>query len=119
MSDALEVLVPGPQTTVQDHGRRGHAHRGVAVAGTGFIGPVHVEAVRRLGHRVVGVLGSTPAKGCAAAAALGVPAAYDSLAERHKGAREEGAGEHGQQRPQAGKGRERGEQARESERVSG
>ncbi len=54
--------------------------RGVAVAGTGFIGPVHVEAVRRLGHRVVGVLGSTPAKGRAAAAALGVPAAYDSLA---------------------------------------
>jgi predicted dehydrogenase len=52
----------------------------VAVAGTGFIGPVHVEAVRRLGHRVVGVLGSTPAKGRAAADALGVPAAYDSLA---------------------------------------
>ena len=54
--------------------------RGVAVAGTGFIGPVHVEAVRRLGHRVVGVLGSTPAKGRAAADALGVPAAYDSFA---------------------------------------
>ncbi|QDU18914.1 Gfo/Idh/MocA family protein [Urbifossiella limnaea] len=54
--------------------------RGVAVAGTGFIGPVHVEAVRRLGHRVVGVLGSTPAKGRAAADALGVPVAYDSLA---------------------------------------
>ncbi|HYH65148.1 MAG TPA: Gfo/Idh/MocA family oxidoreductase [Urbifossiella sp.] len=54
--------------------------RGVAVAGTGFIGPVHVEAVRRLGHRVVGVLGSTPAKGRAAADALGVPAAYESLA---------------------------------------
>jgi predicted dehydrogenase len=52
----------------------------VAVAGTGFIGPVHVEAVRRLGHRVVGVLGSTPAKGRAAAAALGVPTAYESLA---------------------------------------
>ncbi|MFO0796388.1 MAG: Gfo/Idh/MocA family oxidoreductase [Gemmataceae bacterium] len=54
--------------------------RGVAVAGTGFIGPVHVEAVRRLGHRVVGLLGSTPAKGRAAADALGVPAAYDSMA---------------------------------------
>jgi len=54
--------------------------RGVAVAGTGFIGPVHVEAVRRLGHRVVGVLGSTPAKGRAAADALGVPTAYESLA---------------------------------------
>ncbi len=54
--------------------------RGVAVAGSGFIGPVHVEALRRLGHRVVGVLGSTPAKSRAAADALGVPAAYDSLA---------------------------------------
>jgi predicted dehydrogenase len=53
----------------------------VAVAGTGFIGPVHVEAVRRLGHRVVGVLGSTPEKGRAAAAALGVPRGYDSLAD--------------------------------------
>jgi predicted dehydrogenase len=39
-----------------------------------------VEAVRRLGHRVVGVLGSTPAKGRAAAAALGVPTAYDDFA---------------------------------------
>lgn len=55
--------------------------RGVAVAGTGFIGPVHVEAVRRLGHRVVGVLGSTPEKGRAAAAALGVPAAYHAFAD--------------------------------------
>ena len=36
---------------------------GVAVAGTGFIGPVHVEALRRLGDvRVKGVLGSSPAK---------------------------------------------------------
>jgi hypothetical protein len=47
----------------------------VAAAGTGVIGPVHVEAVRRLGHRVGGVLGSTPAKGRAAADALGVPVA--------------------------------------------
>lgn len=35
---------------------------GAAVAGTRFIGPVHVEAIRRLGHRVVGILGSTEAK---------------------------------------------------------
>jgi len=54
--------------------------RGVAVAGTGFIGPVHVEAVRRLGHRVVGLLGSTPEKSRAAAAALGVPAGYADFA---------------------------------------
>lgn len=54
---------------------------GAAVAGTGFIGPVHVEAVRRLGHRVVGVLGSSPDKGKLAADALGVPTAYRSFDE--------------------------------------
>ena len=31
-----------------------------AVVGTGFIGIVHVEALRRLGIEVVGVVGSTP-----------------------------------------------------------
>jgi predicted dehydrogenase len=54
---------------------------GAAVAGTGFIGPVHVEALRRLGHRVVGVLGSSPEKGTLAADALGVPTAYRSFDE--------------------------------------
>lgn len=49
---------------------------GVAVVGTGFIGPVHVEAVRRLGHAVVGILGSSPAKSQAAADALGIPRGY-------------------------------------------
>jgi predicted dehydrogenase len=49
---------------------------GVAVVGTGFIGPVHVEAVRRLGHRVVGILGSTPEKSIAAAESLGIPSGY-------------------------------------------
>ncbi len=52
---------------------------GVAVAGTGFIGPVHVEALRRAGQNVVGILGSTPAKSRAAAEALGLAAAYDSF----------------------------------------
>ena len=49
-----------------------------AVVGTGFIGPVHVEALRRLGHRVAGVLGSSPERG-RAADRLGLPRAYDSL----------------------------------------
>jgi hypothetical protein len=35
-------------------------HIFAAVVGTGFIGPVHVEALRRLGRPMVGVLGSTP-----------------------------------------------------------
>jgi predicted dehydrogenase len=49
-----------------------------AVIGTGFIGPVHVEALRRLGVPVRGVLGSTPERGRAAADALGLNA-YDTL----------------------------------------
>lgn len=51
-----------------------------AVVGTGFIGPVHVEALRRLGVPVAGVVASTPEKGRDAATRLGLPRAYDSLA---------------------------------------
>ena len=54
---------------------------GAAVIGTGFIGPVHVEAIRRLGHRVVGILGSTPEKSWTAAGAMHVPCGYASLDE--------------------------------------
>ena len=50
-----------------------------AVVGTGFIGTVHVEALRRIGVTVAGVLGSSPARGAEAAARIGVPRAYDSL----------------------------------------
>ena len=52
---------------------------GAAVIGTGFIGTVHVEALRRIGVNVLGVLGSTPERGAARADALGVPRAYASL----------------------------------------
>ena len=44
----------------------------VAVVGTGFIGPVHVEALQRLGIRVKGILGSSKQKSLASAAALGL-----------------------------------------------
>src|SRR5271166_4218385 len=54
---------------------------GAAVVGTGFIGPVHVEALRRLGVPVRGVLGSSPEKSQASAASCGVPKAYASFAE--------------------------------------
>ena len=49
---------------------------GVAVAGTGFIGPVHVEALKRLGVRITGILGSRPDKAEAARQRLGLPRAY-------------------------------------------
>jgi len=54
---------------------------GAAVIGTGFIGTVHVEALRRIGVDVRGVLGSTPARGRTRADALGVRLAYPTLAD--------------------------------------
>jgi predicted dehydrogenase len=49
-----------------------------AVVGTGFIGPVHAEALARIGVRVRGILGSSPEKSRQAAQALGLEMAYDS-----------------------------------------
>lgn len=54
---------------------------GVAVAGAGFIGPVHVEALRRLGVHVTGILGSTPEKSRQAAKNMGLPQGYANYAE--------------------------------------
>lgn len=53
----------------------------VAVAGTGFIGPVHIEALRRLGIRVKGVLGSTPAKSESSRKSQGLEKAYHNFEE--------------------------------------
>ncbi len=54
---------------------------GGAIVGTGFIGPVHVEALRRLGRPVCGVLASSPQRGQTLARRLNVPRAYASLDE--------------------------------------
>src|SRR5689334_10108223 len=54
---------------------------GAAVIGTGFIGTVHVEQLRRIGVDVRGVLGSTAERGAARAAALNVRRAYATLEE--------------------------------------
>ena len=54
---------------------------GVAIIGTGFIGTVHLWALRRLGVRVTGVLGSSAGRGAERAAALGVLRSYASLDE--------------------------------------
>lgn len=54
---------------------------GVAVIGTGFIGTVHIGALRRLGVRLTGVLGSSAARARERAAALGIARAYGSLEE--------------------------------------
>jgi len=52
---------------------------GAAVVGTGFIGAVHVDALRRLGIEVTGVVGSSPARAAEKAAAAGLPAPYESF----------------------------------------
>ncbi len=52
---------------------------GSAVIGSGFIGTVHVEALRRIGVQVRGVLGSSPERTAARAEQLGVDRAYGSL----------------------------------------
>jgi predicted dehydrogenase len=52
---------------------------GAAVIGTGFIGAVHVDALRRLGIQVHGVVGSSHARGEERAQAAGLPPAYESM----------------------------------------
>lgn len=54
---------------------------GVAVAGTGFIGPAHVEGLRRNGIHVLRLLGSTKEKAGAKAGELGIPRVYGSIEE--------------------------------------
>jgi predicted dehydrogenase len=49
--------------------------------GAGFVGKAHVEALRRLGIEVRGVLGSTPERSEEARAALGLAKAYASIEE--------------------------------------
>ncbi len=49
------------------------------VVGVGFIGVAHVEALRRLGVDVVGVVGSSPERARAKAAAANLPAVFDSV----------------------------------------
>lgn len=51
----------------------------IAVVGTGFIGPVHVEALRRLGRDVRGILGSSPEKSRRAAQATRLDVAYETF----------------------------------------
>ncbi len=52
-----------------------------AIIGLGFVGRAHLDALRRLGISVQGVLGSTPERTKASRDALGLPRAYVSLEE--------------------------------------
>ena len=52
-----------------------------AVVGTGFIGPVHVEGLRRASVRVKGICGSAPEKSEKAATMLGLERGYSTFSE--------------------------------------
>jgi predicted dehydrogenase len=52
-----------------------------AVVGTGFIGVVHVDALRRLGVEVLGVVGSSPERARAKTGPIPLPEPYDSFEE--------------------------------------
>ena len=54
---------------------------GAAVIGSGFIGTVHIEALRRLGVQIRGLLEVSPEHGAKRIAELGLPRAYGSLEE--------------------------------------
>src|SRR6266542_6478344 len=54
---------------------------GVGVAGTGFIGPAHIEGLRRNGINVLGLAENTKEKAQQKAAELGIPRIYGSLDE--------------------------------------
>jgi predicted dehydrogenase len=54
---------------------------GAALIGSGFIGAVHLEALRRLGVRVTGLLQSSPERAAKRATELGLPRAYRYLDE--------------------------------------
>jgi predicted dehydrogenase len=49
------------------------------VAGTGFIGVVHVEALRRLGVEITGIVGSSPERAAVKARAENLPDPYPSF----------------------------------------
>ena len=51
----------------------------VGVVGTGFIGPAHIEALRRLGIEVAGLVGSSPERAAAKAEELCLSKVYESF----------------------------------------
>ena len=52
---------------------------GAAIIGTGFMGSVHAEALRRIGVTVLGVVGSSPGRAAEQATSAGLPLPYPDL----------------------------------------
>jgi predicted dehydrogenase len=69
----MAIAMSSPSLTMQ--------RPGVALIGGGFIGPVHAEALRRIGVAVVGLLGSSPDRARPLADRLGIGRIYANLDE--------------------------------------
>src|SRR5215216_4756037 len=54
---------------------------GIGVAGAGFIGPAHVEGLRRNGFNILGLVGRTKEKAEEKSAELGISRAYGLLVD--------------------------------------
>lgn len=52
---------------------------GIGVAGTGFIGPAHIEGLRRNGYKILGLAENGDAQAQEKAALLGIPRAYGAF----------------------------------------
>jgi len=61
-----------------------HSKLKVAVAGLGFIGPAHIEGIRRIGDQVVGIVGATLEEAQMRAAELSIEKAYINYDEMIK-----------------------------------
>ena len=93
----------------------------VAITGTGFMGPTHTEALRRLGINVVGVLGSSPEKSSVVRRTLGHPQGLPHL-RRDRGRRRRPGGPHHHAEPLAfrhGQGRHAGRETRPGREAAG
>ncbi len=69
------------QLDFEDWRRMNFGEIRAGVVGVGFIGLAHIEALRRLGVNVVGVVGSSPERGRDKAESTGVGRAFESVAE--------------------------------------
>ena len=77
---SMGLAVSGPT-----RGRRRLKRIGMGLVGAGFVGPHHVDAVRRLGYvDIVAVAGSNDASGQAKADALGARRGYGSYQALHR-----------------------------------
>src|SRR5947207_5682841 len=78
-SSAQPTSLPRRATSYDRHAMREVTDLRAAVVGTGFIGVVHVDALRRIGVQVLGVVGSSPERARAKGSPVPLPEPYESF----------------------------------------